>query len=49
MVDIEEMLKTALFDGILTCPKCEYGDLEPDYDSYPECHTSNPLKKGGFI
>jgi len=49
MVNIEEMLKVAVFDGILYCPYCEYGDLEPDYDTCPECHRPNPLRKGGFI
>lgn len=48
-MNIEKMLKDALFDGVLECPYCGYGDLEPDYDACPECHRSNPLKKRGYI
>ena len=49
MVNIEGMLKVALFEGILSCPFCEFGNLEPDYDVCPECNKPNPLRKGGYI
>ncbi len=47
--DIEMMLRTVVFDGYFYCPYCEYGDLESDYESCPECHKKNPLKEMGFI
>ncbi|MBA7515043.1 hypothetical protein ES705_07081 [subsurface metagenome] len=49
MVNIEEMLKEALFDSVVYCPYCEHGSLEPDYDKCPSCQKPNPLRKGGFI
>jgi len=46
---IERMLRRAVFDSVLDCPNCEYGSLEPDYDTCPECHKKNPLKEAGLI
>ncbi len=44
-----DMLKTAVMDGVLHCPYCGYGDIEPDYDECYECHRKNPLKERGLI
>jgi len=49
MVNIEEMLVNAVSDGVVYCPFCEHGYLEPDYDKCPQCTKENPLRKGGFI
>lgn len=48
MVNIEEMLEQALYDGVVSCPTCQ-SDLEPDYDVCPHCDKKNPLKKMGYI
>lgn len=45
---IEEMLKEALYDGVVSCPACGT-DVEPDYDICPECEKPNPLRKMGMI
>lgn len=49
MVNIEQMLKKAVFDDVIYCPYCEYGLLEPDYERCPECHRPNPLRQQGLI
>jgi len=49
MISIEEMLEEALFEGIVFCPYCEYGQLESDYHKCPECNKENPLRKGDYI
>ncbi len=47
--DIERMMANALLDAYLACPYCEYGDLELDYDTCPECQKKNPLSQLGMI
>ncbi len=47
--DIERMVESVVLDEYFYCPHCEYGDLEPDYDTCPECHRKNPLKILGLI
>ena len=47
--EIEQMMESALIDAYLSCPYCEYGDLEPDYESCPECFKRNPLRALGMI
>jgi len=49
MVNIEEMLENAVFDGAIYCPFCKHGHLEADYDKCPQYHKENPLRRGGFI
>lgn len=35
-VDIEFLLRNAISDSALKCSYYEKGDLEPDYEKYPE-------------
>ena len=49
MVNIGEILRQAVDDGVVYCPFCENGYLEPDYNKCPNCEKSNPLREGGFI
>jgi predicted amidophosphoribosyltransferase len=45
---LEEMLKEALYEGVVSCPACGT-NMEPDYDVCPECEKPNPLRKMGMI
>jgi len=47
--EIEEMMERVVMDEIISCPYCEYGDLEPDYELCPECSRRNPLEALGLI
>lgn len=47
MKDMEQLLETALMEGIVVCDKCG-NSIEPDA---PKCHCGwkNPLIEGGYI
>ena len=47
--EIEAMMESALLNAYLVCPYCEYGELEPDYESCPEYNKANPLRALGLI
>jgi len=47
-LELLELLQQALFDSMLTCPKCE-NNLEADADKCFECGWINRLKKEGYI
>ena len=48
MVNIDEMLKQALYDGVVECPYCSTS-MEPDSNVCPQCNKKNPLRKMGYI
>lgn len=47
MKDIEQLLETALMDGIVVCDKCG-NSIEPDAQKC-RCGWVNPLIEGGYI
>ena len=47
--EIEEMMQNAVFDSVVQCPYCQYGNLESDYKQCPECNKKNPLMAMGLI
>ena len=46
--ELEKLLKSASYDGVIYCPKCETS-LEPDVEKCGECGWVNRLRAEGFI
>ncbi|MFH0748564.1 MAG: hypothetical protein V1915_01380 [Candidatus Bathyarchaeota archaeon] len=44
---VERLLREALEDGVLTCPKCD-NLIEPDAEKC-QCGWKNPFRKSGYI
>lgn len=49
MVNIDRLLRQAIFDDMLYCPCCDYRLLEPDYRKCSQCYRINPLKEKNLI
>lgn len=47
MAQLEQLLKQAALDGVITCPKC-HNNLESDAEKC-SCGWKNPLPEGGWI